>query len=486
MAEKSLKLVAKAAAAIGSIKNELTKASAKGAVGLYGKTELQKAIAKLELIHSDLQTPCLRLAFVGTISSGKSTLLNALAGQEVAPTEAGEKSAGVLRIRNSENIGMRVLKTENMAWKSGAYKVGSVDEIYDKLRNPEKGIMAVYRRAVKENSKVKSPIIEVELPLAPKNGGTLNFKMPPNIDLELIDLPGLDAKTARANMDVIKNQLAGALLLVVLNYSETDNNKRDALLAEVKNTLDSAGHNKDAVIFILNRVDRRGANDYPLEKVLAKLSREVKEKLELRKTPKIIPMSALALYHLQTAWGTEKKPLFERGEAETTQKHLQDFDEDCAVTVAKMKQKYESFRDWWQKEEWQNIKSRGHKKDISQLLEWVYEESNGKIFWQTVQEKLDGKAAAVMVNPALAGTINTLEEFSQKLASILEKRKQGSVTEIQKLKERVDTLIAETKAKLQKVNNTGTFSDSKQIKQHLSHKGRGIKGKENKYGRQSV
>ena len=41
---------------------------------------------------------CFRIATIGTTSSGKSTIVNALIGRRIAPIEAGEMSGGVLTL----------------------------------------------------------------------------------------------------------------------------------------------------------------------------------------------------------------------------------------------------------------------------------------------------------------------------------------------------------------------------------------------------
>ncbi len=51
-------------------------------------TVYQEAVQRLE-------NPSFRIATIGTTSSGKSTIVNALIGRKIAPIEAGEMSGGV-------------------------------------------------------------------------------------------------------------------------------------------------------------------------------------------------------------------------------------------------------------------------------------------------------------------------------------------------------------------------------------------------------
>jgi len=472
MDDRAFDLIEEAAKTVGSVKKELDESGVIGAQDKAFGEELQKELREirgsLEEVQGKLDTPSLRLAFVGTTSSGKSTLLNAIAGQEVAPTDAGEMSAGVVRIRNSKNIEMEVHPTTNMAWKSGKYPVKSVKEISIHLKdpeNPEKGIMAEYRSAVSENHLVEAPQIEISVPLAPKNGGTLNFKMPKNIELELVDLPGIKSVTDAANLKTIQSHLAGAFLLVILDYSFTNPENIEKLLDEIKETVDSVCKNKEALIFILNRVDLQNKADYKLEDRIDNVANKIKEKLDLPETPKVIPMSALALFYLQAAWGTEEDPVFEKGEVQKAKTHLENFFVDCAKMVAQMRAdedgKYPEFNDWFKKHDIYDLPDWNHREDIGQLLEWVYEKSHGKTFWKAMREKLNEKAGAVIINPALGKTVNILEEYSKKLTSFVEMHKNKTEKEVQELKERVDTLTADTEAKIKSFKNK-FHSDFKQ------------------------
>jgi ribosome biogenesis GTPase A len=58
-------------------------------------TVYQEAVQRLE-------NPSFRIATLGTTSSGKSTIVNALIGRKIAPIEAGEMSGGVLTIKHSQ------------------------------------------------------------------------------------------------------------------------------------------------------------------------------------------------------------------------------------------------------------------------------------------------------------------------------------------------------------------------------------------------
>lgn len=56
-------------------------------------TVYQEAVQRLE-------NPSFRIATIGTTSSGKSTIVNAIIGRKIAPIEAGEMSGGVLTLQH--------------------------------------------------------------------------------------------------------------------------------------------------------------------------------------------------------------------------------------------------------------------------------------------------------------------------------------------------------------------------------------------------
>lgn len=74
------------------------------AMSLYGDD--LSARAKLEALKVRIDEP-LRVVFVGTVKSGKSTLLNALLGEQLAPTDARECTRIVTWYRHGKSPGVR-------------------------------------------------------------------------------------------------------------------------------------------------------------------------------------------------------------------------------------------------------------------------------------------------------------------------------------------------------------------------------------------
>lgn len=74
------------------------------AMALYGAD--LPVLAKLDALRMRIDEP-LRVVFVGTVKSGKSTLLNALLGEQLAPTDARECTRIVTWYRHGKSPGVR-------------------------------------------------------------------------------------------------------------------------------------------------------------------------------------------------------------------------------------------------------------------------------------------------------------------------------------------------------------------------------------------
>jgi GTPase SAR1 family protein len=421
-------------------------------------------IAALSKAEQELSRPCLKIAFVGTTSSGKSTLLNGLAGHRIAPMEAGEMSAGVVRIRNGDQMSLTVRETENMTWQAGPYQVRNDEDIYGALRDAETGIMTRYWKAAEKNAGVMAPEIEITAQLAPKYGGIPQFQMPDFIDLEFYDLPGLKTVTDSRNLEVIQRHLAGSFLLIVLNYSDTDSEKRKTLLQEIKKIVWSICRNKEALIFVLNRVDERNSEDDPLQDRIASLRKNIQEVLELPELPPVIPMSALPLYLVQTAWGAEKEPIYQKGFVDKSRNQLRKFFGDCAKIIEILKDESEEKDGWFTAHNKRNIDKEGawDADDVPQLLHWIYEYSGAYEFWKTLQKKLDEQIGAIIINPALGELPALLDDFSAKFKDLVHVLGLSTKEEIRKEQEAVKALGEEIKKNLQdsKDKFIGDFKES--------------------------
>jgi replication fork clamp-binding protein CrfC len=132
-----------------------------------------------------LEYPSFRIATIGTTSSGKSTIVNALIGRKIAPIEAGEMSGGVLTLKHSSESKLIIEKTTDAAWETGEWTGLTNDDLYQRIRS----VMHSYHEARQKREYV-APQITAYVPLLPACDPFL-LGLPPGIGVELIDLPGL-------------------------------------------------------------------------------------------------------------------------------------------------------------------------------------------------------------------------------------------------------------------------------------------------------
>ena len=172
-----------------------------------------------------LTNPSLVIATLGTTSSGKSTIVNALMGRRLAPIEAGEMSGGVLRIIHSDQRKLVIEKTPDAAWETGTWENLGDGELYERVQST----MHRYHDARKEKDRKEkgliAPQIQVQAPLLPACDLSLSG-LPQGISVEFLDLPGLKSVQDRANLAVIQPQVGKAFSLVALDYMQVDEQHR--------------------------------------------------------------------------------------------------------------------------------------------------------------------------------------------------------------------------------------------------------------------
>src|SRR5262245_26176116 len=134
-----------------------------------------------------LANPTVRIATVGTTSSGKSTLINALIGRCLAPTEAGQMSAGLLTFRHGPGFKYTVKKTNGAKWDTGERSLESDTQCreytrdhvlrpYHEARQLADPVISEAPRSTSTSNRVgaitapevlEAPVIEIEAPLLP-------------------------------------------------------------------------------------------------------------------------------------------------------------------------------------------------------------------------------------------------------------------------------------------------------------------------------
>ncbi|MFS8904307.1 dynamin family protein [Synechococcus sp. H60.4] len=378
-----------------------------------------------------LRKPSFRIATIGTTSSGKSTIVNALIGRKIAPIEAQEMSAGILRIRHGERSKLVIHNTEGATWECGTWEDLRDEEIYSRLKLTMEAYHQERRKKRKKEDEadVGIPQIDVECPLLPVRASSL-LNLPEGLQVEIYDLPGLNSIQDRTSLRIIQEHVSKCFSLVALDYSQTDWQRREALLRELKDVVEFLRGQTSLMIFLLNRVDMRNQTDNPLEQKVEELREEIKEILDLPELPFIIPLSAKALFYAQCAWGANSSEGSDV-DPSTRQWMLSALFEDCANLIKASTRGDRELKSWIadlenKVEEGQAISDN----DTRLLLGYIREWSGGNLLWRALRERIQADTARVVILPAVLQVINSAREISSALDVIINTRRIQTLEEV--------------------------------------------------------
>lgn len=174
------------------------------------------------------------VAVIATMSSGKSTLLNALLGMELMPSKNEACTATIARIRDIDSIDGFTALCRNE----------KEEIIIDKVKKVSSDTISKFN----ENPKVSYIDIEGDIPFVESH----------NIRLVLLDTPGpnnsRDEKHKEKTFSVIKD--SNPMVLYVLNATQLSTNDDNALLDAVSDAMNEGGkQSRDRFMFVVNKVD---------------------------------------------------------------------------------------------------------------------------------------------------------------------------------------------------------------------------------------
>lgn len=393
----------------------------------------QEAFQRLE---SKLNQPALRIATIGTTSAGKSTLVNALIGHKIAPMDAGELSAGVLHLKHSPRNHLQIKEIKGFYEGIDQYDLSDY-EIYHRIRED---VFKKYHIEKQERT-INIPEIKIEAPLFPSATKEL-LGLPEGVDFEIYDLPGLNSINDTDNLKVIQNHLQQCFSLVVMDYSHTDKKSRATLLKEVKEVKDALGGKTDAMVFALNRIDRRGKNDDPLEHRIRECAEAIQKELNMTELPVIVPISSLPLYYSQCAWGwgnlsnedTQLTTL--RGFQES---QIKNFQIDCATFIKTHQKENKNVKQWFRDidDELDELGESGSLSDellmpekLTEWLMWTGQNSGGFDLWKTLKTRISDRFSEIVIAPALIDPLRILQVLLAQLGNYAEMQRIASKDEI--------------------------------------------------------
>lgn len=180
---------------------------------------------------------------VATMSSGKSTLINAMLGRDLLPAANEATTATIARITDNTSMGSTF----------SARRLTEKEHVVDTDENVTLDTLKVW------NAQPDTFRIDLE-------GNIQAFQARDSVRLVLTDTPGpnnsQDAEHQRTTMSFIQDSKRNPLILYVLNAGQLATNDDKNLLGLVAESMRKGGkQSKDRFIFVINKVD-----DYDPEK----------------------------------------------------------------------------------------------------------------------------------------------------------------------------------------------------------------------------
>lgn len=399
------------------------------------KSCLEGFLAVYQEAVQRLENPSFRIATIGTTSSGKSTIVNALIGRKIAPIEAGEMSGGVLTLKHSQERRLFIAETEDAAWETGEWTGLSDEDLYQRIRT----VMHSYHDARRKREYV-APQVAAYVPLLPACDSSL-LGLPQGIGVELIDLPGLKSVQDRTNLATIQKQVNKAFSLVALDYMQVDDDRRKRLLEELKKVVEYLQGRTDSMIFILNRVDQRGADDFPLEVRIHKLREEIKDVLSLPELPEVLPFNARLLYYAQCAWGSGAFNESSKVDRQTRLKFIQAMFQDCAGVIKLNTKENRELKYWFRDledriEDNQPIDDETMRQTLRYCLEW----SGGRELWERFHIRVQESFAELVILPALLDVFDNYSTLSQLLDILIQTRQIYNQKQVEEEREKLNQI----------------------------------------------
>jgi GTPase SAR1 family protein len=253
--------------------------------------------------YKEITKPELVICVIGTFSSGKSTFINALIGEELLPSNADPTTARVAKIRNGQlnQIGFTYKNIDfTMRWDRGTikyYPLDGTDSIIDKLNVAIKGKLGVVSQmnAVIEllNHKYDKDgqiTDEVLAQISDSIDVVVKYNNPfisnDEFACVIIDTPGSNSATyGEKHSRILKESIADQtnslpILIVERNSLDSRDNKE---LDDMLNEFSSFDYTYKLVV--INQAD-----NLPLETIKQKISSEI---MEARRFDRLLFVSSI-------------------------------------------------------------------------------------------------------------------------------------------------------------------------------------------------
>lgn len=235
------------------------------------KEVLVERIRSLERVSKPINVYC-----ISAMSSGKSTLINAMLGEELMPVYNQACTATITRIKDNDKKGYKAIAFDKY------------DNVLEKLYRLDYNIMS----RLNEDDNVQEIHIDGDIPF-------INSK---DANLILVDTPGPNSSRNSDHLKTIFRAIENSLesiVLYVIDSTRLGTTADSVLLDKIAKAMKNAGKRSyDRLIFVVNKMD---AYDPRLENVQDVLD-EVRAYLNDKgiKNPSIYPASAFTALGIRT------------------------------------------------------------------------------------------------------------------------------------------------------------------------------------------
>lgn len=352
-----------------------------------------------------LSNPYITIATVGTTSSGKSTILNAMIGRDIAPSDIDEKSAGILTFTPSETENQLIISPSPEGyWPGRSYNNMSDEEMNKKICE----VFDVYKEKKVNKRICTAPQIEVRGTFL-WNKYLESFGLPSEVKFRFIDLPGLrKEKGDQKNLKVIQDVIGDVkpLCVLAMDYSRlADPEALEVLLGELSETVKNLSGSTDSIIFLLNKVDTHTVGGTTtLEENIEKFRKRVIDKLstELPKYKfdniKIIPFIGIVYNNAQLSIGLHNFAIDTKLEADTERLYM--LDTNCGGILRSKDNRdirafYRSIED--------DIADKVplSSENVTQLLKYSYSLSNADKLLEELNIRIKDSFYEIVIYPAI-------------------------------------------------------------------------------------
>lgn len=226
-----------------------------------GTSEFDQDLDRLIKLHQNWNNFIFRVGFIGITDSGKSTLLNALLGEELLPTAARPTSNVLVSCRNSDGRPLRCRVR---------YSNGQPDQEFCEASKIREALALLADENT--NPANKNCVTEIEI-FSP------HLNLPSNV--ALIDSPGLDSVNGKEHEIITMGQLLPTVDLVTFLFQHKSNPGE-----KLKEFLGEINRQKKPLVLLITHADGiapkldRGIENKSLQTVIGEHKTVVRKHLE--------------------------------------------------------------------------------------------------------------------------------------------------------------------------------------------------------------